>query len=491
MIIAMDEFVRQMETLQRLRTTGQFEKGLQLVQTILRQKRKFLHPQQAYFYKQQAILLHDLGEEVLAVDAFFESACNSAILQEQQEDYSNYLMLSHYLPHLEDAELAARHFGYNQLFATIHQQKHVQRKNRKKLRVGYISPDFRQHIVADFTRVFFSGCDRNRFEIIGYDITNQPDSTAGWFQNHADGWRILSGLEPKKAAEKIYNDEIDILVDLAGHSSGGHTLRIVGYKPAPLQISGIGYMSTTGMSAMDYFLTDVYCDPLAGGSAQFSEQLLRLPHSHFCYTAPERLQLMPVVHVQHRGIVFGSFNNFSKITDEMLQIWHYILEQVPGSKLLLKNSHGYRQKQENQLRCRAEVIGYQPDELEIRSASADYLEQYKEVDIALDTYPYPGGGTTCEALYMGVPVISLYGSRHGSRFGYSLLQNIGIGELAAATPEGYVERAVALASDPQLLRALQKQLRPMMQASCLMNQKVYMQSIERFYEEIWQSWCQK
>lgn len=486
----MDEFTIQLEQVQGLRNKGQFQPALQLVQKLLRYQQRFSAPQRAYFYKQQAILLHDMGEEKAGTAAFWESVCHSVILKEQQEDYSNYLMLSHYLTDVSDEELARRHFGYNQLFARAKCWEH-RPHSRKKLRLGYISPDFRQHIVADFARVFFSGYNRQRFEVIGYDIKNQPDAVTSWFRERANGWRVLAGMEPEDAATQIHSDEVDILIDLAGHSSGGHTLRIVGYKPAPLQISGIGYMSTTGMSAMDYFLTDMYCDPLAGRSAQFSEQLLRLPHSHFSYTAPERLQQMPVVHVQHRGIVFGSFNNFSKITDEMLQIWHYILEQVPGSMLLLKNSHGYRKKQENQLRCRAEAIGYQPDELEIRSASADYLEQYKEVDIALDTYPYPGGGTTCEASYMGVPVISLYGSRHGSRFGYSLLQNIGIGELAAATPEGYVERAVALARDPQLLRALQKQLRPMMQASCLMNQKVYMQSIERFYEEIWQSWCQK
>ena len=482
-------FLEQVEVIQKIRSQGQFRLGLARVQQMLRAAQGLSHSQRAYLYKQNAIFLHDLGEEEKAAAAFWESVCKSAVLTEQQEDYSNYLLLSHYLETLSDEELAQRHFGYQQLYQDTCRWEYVPNV-RKKLRIGYLSPDFRQHIVADFAWPFFFQYDRQRFEVVCYDTKDKSDEITHQIRSAVDGWKNLAGLAPEKAAQEIHGDQIDILIDLAGHSEGGHTLRIAGYKPAPVQVSGIGYMSTTGLHAMDYFLTDGYCDPLGTAERLFSERLLRLPQSHFCYHPPERLlRAADYPEVPHRGLVFGSFNNFSKITDSMLLIWLKILQMVPGAKLLLKNSHPNRRAQEKNMHRRLEQLGYRPGQYEVRSSSVGYLREYQEMDIALDTYPYVGGGTTCEALYMGVPVITLYGTRHGTRFGYSLLRNLELGELAAADPEDYIRKAAALAQDRILLEILKKQLRGRIQVSPLMDQQAYMESVQAAYEEIWQHWC--
>ncbi len=191
----------------------------------------------------------------------------------------------------------------------------------------------------------------------------------------------------------------------------------------------------------------------------------------------------------HDPVVFGSFNNYHKITDEMLEIWRRILDKVPGSRLLLKNVIP-DEKRAALLRARAERLGIAAERLELRPGSPDYLDEYVDMDIALDTYPYPGGGTTCEALYMGVPVVTRYGRRHGSRFGFSILSNIGIEELAADTPEGYIERAVMLARDKELLSALHGQLRRMMQNSPLMRARDYVCEVEAAYEAMWRAWME-
>ncbi|MBR3457741.1 MAG: hypothetical protein IKH16_06275, partial [Selenomonadaceae bacterium] len=296
----------------------------------------------------------------------------------------------------------------------------------------------------------------------------------------------LSELSAEEAARRIYEDEVDILFDLTGHTEGGRTLQVAAYRPAPVQLCGIGYFDTTGLPAMDYFLSDVYCDP-AENDALFSERLIRLPRSHFCYTPPVSVLECRAKYHLHRPVVFGSFNNFHKITDGMLELWHEVICRVPGSRLLLKNVSPDR-KLVKAMRERALRIGFLPEQLDLRPGSWKYLDEYADVDIALDTYPYPGGGTTCEALYMGVPVISLYGQRHGSRFGYSLLQNIGMGELAAAAPEEYVEKAVAVAGDAELLTALHRILRERLQQSPVMDAGGYVRDVEAAYERIWQEW---
>lgn len=403
---------------------------------------------------------------------------------DQQRLFSNYLMFLHYLPGVSDDFLRQQHFAYGRLFAGCQQFSHVPREHQK-LRIGYLSPNFCTHIVVNFAIQLLACHNRERFEVYCYSLNPEENETTAQLRSLIDGWMSLAGMDALAAAQSIYSDGIDILVDLAGHTEGGVTLRIAAYKPAPVQVSGIGYFDTTGLPAMDYFLSDVYCDP-PENDRLFQEQLLRLPHSHFCYTPPETAAIEPHYRLHH-PVVFGSFNNFTKITDEMLQLWKQLLDRLPGSRLLLKNVQNNR-RQERLLGQRARRLGFSADDLEIRTASRDYLREYMDMDVALDTYPYPGGGTTCEALYMGVPVISLYSQRHGSRFGYSLLHNLGLGELAAGSLEDYLDRAAAIAADPELLRGLHGMLRSRMQQSPLMDGASYTREAEAAYEKIWQLW---
>ena len=403
----------------------------------------------------------------------------------QQRLASNYLMYLHYLPDDRADWIGEKHQRYGKLFFQPSVFQHM-RKDKEKIRIGYLSSDFFEHIVTNFSVQLYAGYDRSRYEVMLYCTGGVQNEVTEWLKSMTDGWRDFTGMDPAEAARLIYADDVDILFDLTGHTDGGAGLRIMAYHPAKIQLAGIGYFDTTGLAAVDYFLSDIYCDP-QGNERYFTEQLLRLPHSHFCYTPPERVALCKSVWQPQNTVVFGSFNNFAKITDNMLETWLQILNKVPGSKLILKHVKQDREMLQR-MQSRAAKIGYQAGQLELRGGSPDYLAEYAEIDIALDTYPYPGGGTTCETLYMGVPVISRYGERHGSRFGYSLLVNVGIGELAAATEQEYIEKAVSLAHDRDLLSLLHQNLRPMMIKSPVMDARNYVSEVEKAYQNIWQHW---
>lgn len=398
--------------------------------------------------------------------------------------YSDHLMLGHYLEDFSAEELFARHAEYNAFFQDIAPFKHKRKKRGAKINVGYISPDFRLHVVTYFSYQLLSKYDKSRFTVTCYS-RNRPDPVTRELQAMIDRWRDISELSDDETAQLIYDDEIDILFDLAGHSAN-NCLPVLARKPAPVQVSGIGYINTTGLSAVDYFLTDKYCDPPGQNDAYFTEKLVRLPHSHFCYTPPDTMPDAEATVGRNGGnIVFGSFNNFYKITDAMLGVWLAILNRVPGSKLILKSPHFDLTRDQQDVKLRAAALGYQDAQLEIRPASRGHLKEYNEIDIALDTYPYQGGGTTFEALYMGVPVITLTGVRHGSRFGYSILKNLGVEDGIAFTPDEYIERAARLARDKARLKELHQTLRARMSRSPLMDGKLYLRQLETEYEKMW------
>lgn len=401
------------------------------------------------------------------------------------ENYSNYLFTLNYLPEKHNEEIFANHKKYNEWFHHIEPYKHSVIHHHPKIRIGYISPDFRYHVVVFFIYQLLARYDKNIFEVYCYAKCSEDD-TSQQLKSFVDQWRNVQGMTDQGVAKIIYQDEIDILVDFSGHTQN-NCLPILAYKPAPIQISGIGYFNTTGLTAIDYFLTDVNVDPIGQNDALFTEKLLRLPHTHFCYTAPSTMPEFGEAPVLKNGyITFGSFNNFTKVTDEMLAIWYTIMRQVPNSKLILKNSIFDNEDGKKIAIQRLKHAGFSENQLDLRANTRTYLHEYHDVDIALDTYPYPGGGTTCEALYMGVPVITLCGSRHGARFGYSLLKNIGLEELVAYTKEEYIEKAVGLANDIELVVGLHENLRNIMVKSNLMNGDLYISDIESAYCQIWE-----
>ena len=405
-------------------------------------------------------------------------------LLSQRRIASNYFINLHYIDGISDKDMFGAHTLYNQMFLKNIAFPH-KKQAKMKLRIGYLSPNLMTHIVLNFAIQLFSAYDRERFEVYLYQTGGRHDEVSDWLMKMTDGWCELSGLNAHEAAKKIYDDDIDILFDLAGHTEGGATLQICAYKPAPVQLCGIGWFDTTGLSAIDYFLSDIYCDP-PENDALFTEKLIRLTHSHFCYTPPETVLNCKAEYHVHSPIVFGSFNNFDKITDEMLRTWKRLLQIVPGSKLLLKNVYRTMDRVEH-MKKRLLTFGFRAEQIDVRPGSFNYLDEYMDMDIALDTYPYPGGGTTCEALYMGVPVVTRYGQRHGSRFGYSLLKNMGLGELTASSEEEYIRIASALAGDRELLEGLHSSLRTMMQKSPLMDARGYVRDVEAAYEKIWKN----
>lgn len=405
-------------------------------------------------------------------------------------EYGNYLYDLHYLSGLspeEQREAAAR---YDDFFKDVKRFRHRRRHGERPLRIGYLSADFRYHVVLRFVAAMLWGHGRTPFTVYAY-MTGEEDVFSLELAKRVDYWRNLRGLAPEAAARRIYEDEIDILVELGGHTVG-NSLPVMAYKPAPIQISGIGYWASTGLSAIDYFLGDAYLDDEETQKA-FTETLLVLPHTHFCYTEVGNIPL-PAEEppCRRNGIVtFGSFNDFGKTSDETLRLWAEILARAPGSRLLLKGKIFDEPDNRDYALARLERMGIPQDRVEARGFSLDYLGEYADMDIALDTFPYPGGGTTCDALFMGVPVVTMAGADHGGRFGKSLLMNLGLGELVADTPRTYVEKAVGLAGDEELLLVLRKNLRGMMQNSLLMDSEQYRSDLTAAYTQIWQRFVQE
>ena len=399
-------------------------------------------------------------------------------------EYSNYLFNLHYLNKDQPFMLAAAK-GYGALFDGAARYSHTKRE-RAKIRLGYISPDLRFHVVAFFSYAFFHDYDRERFEVYCYTDCAE-DGASRNIAAMVDVWRNVRGLKYETVADVVYRDNIDILIDLAGHTAWNF-LPALAHKPAPVQISGIGYFDTTGLGEVDYFLADHYTDP-PENDAYFTEKLLRLSKSHFCFMwhdAPEEVRPAPCL--SNGYVTFGSFNNFSKVTDEQLKLWAKILDKVPRSRLYLKASIFNNPYGKKIALRRIKAAGIDEDRLIIAPHEPKYLTSYHRIDIALDTYPYPGGGTTCDALYMGVPVVTLVGERHNSRFGYSLLMNLGLVEGVAFSPDEYAAKAVALAADFARLNALRLGLRRRMLDSPLMQAKNYMAELEMLYEGVWFDW---
>ena len=401
------------------------------------------------------------------------------------QEYSNYLFDMHYL-FVSKKDYFLAHKGFNDLFKNLGQLTHNRATHRrhKKIRLGYISSDFRQHVCLLFFWTMLTNYNKEKFEVYVFSRSPIEDKYSEYIKSKVDYWFNISTLHYPKAAKFIYDREIDILVDLAGHSAG-NGLPILSYKPAPVQVCGIGYFATTGLQAVDYFLTDRY---LVNDDTQnyFVEKLLVMPHSHFCYTP---LGDMPSVSegapCKRKGFVtFGSFNNLTKVNDEVLAAWRSILFQLPDSRLILKGSMLSCPEGKELMRQKLLALRLPEERFELQPFTLPYLEQYYDIDIALDTFPYPGGGTTCDALYMGVPVITLGDGSHGGNFGISLLKNIGLDECCTYSVQEYIERAVLLASDYDVLEFLHHGLRNMMNSSAVLDSNLYMRDLENGYSEI-------
>ena len=366
------------------------------------------------------------------------------------------------------------------------------RDPERRLRIGYVSPNFYRHSVAYFFEPLLASHDANIVETYCYSHVEQPDAVTERLRGHAHHWREIQGMSPDFVADLVRRDSIDILVDLGGHTAT-NLLLIFARKPAPIQITWLGYPNTTGMKAMDFRITDEWADPVGIAEAHHTEALIRLPHGFLCYrpldSAPP---ISPPPATQIGRITFGSFNTLQKITPEVLRTWARILVAVPGSRLVLKRAafrHGMVAERYRQV---FQDAGVEPDRVMLYGdfpSAVQHLEMYSQIDVGLDTFPYNGTTTTCEALWMGVPVVCLAGNRHAGRVGVSILMQVGLTDLIADNTDDYVRLAVELANDPVRLATLRCNLRERMKSSPLCDASGFARKIETAYRQMWRKWC--
>jgi protein O-GlcNAc transferase len=355
----------------------------------------------------------------------------------------------------------------------------------ERLRVGFVSADLRTHSVAHFFEPILSARDRGELTYVLYNNSHLQDAVTQRLRAYADDWRDVWRLTDDELIELIRADRIDILVDLSGHTASNR-LPVFARRAAPVQIGYLGYPASTGLATMDYRITDAVTDPPVPADAWHSERLLRLPDAQWCFRpfgTPATPGPLPA-----RGagfVTFGSFNNLTKASDTSLTCWAQILVELPASRLRLTRVRSAQRAAE--IAALFAQSGVAPERIECVPFADDppYGQQFAGVDIALDNYPYNGVTTTCESLYFGVPVISLYGRNGASRSGLSLLSALGLSELAASSPERYVEIAVTLASDPSRLEQLRGSLRARFEQSSLRDEKRFAANFEGLLRTAW------
>ncbi|MCX5633829.1 MAG: methyltransferase domain-containing protein [Phycisphaerae bacterium] len=456
-------------------------------------KAKRLEPNNIAIWNNLGCCFMKVGRAQEAIDLFRKAI---AINPKYQDAYSNLLLNLNYLPEVEVAEI----FEESKKMAQIQMPPALTCKKYnnfpdpdKKLRIGYISPDFKVHSVMYFFESLLMGHDRNNFEIYGYgDVTN-PDEHTGKLIEKFDFYRNITSVDNIDAVKLIKSDSIDILVDLSGHT-GRNRLGVLAYKPAPIQVTYLGYPNTTGISQVDYRFTDAVADT-PDQQQYYTEKLVFLPNGFLCYNPGDIQPPIKNLSSLKRGYtLFGCFNTPKKINHIIVKIWIDVLKNVPNSKLLLKFKDGDDEQIKEYLWNLFAEHGLKDPKKDVMIFGAipyeAHLDTYNSIDIALDTYPYNGTTTTCQALFMGVPVITLTGKNHASRVGLDILSRLDMQFFSAQSPEEYVKKAVALASKPEALAKIRTFMRQRLAASPLCNYKLITNDIENAYRKMWHQWCQ-
>jgi predicted O-linked N-acetylglucosamine transferase (SPINDLY family) len=436
-------------------------------------------PRHAGAYYNLGLALHAAGE-LEAAHAALTSAL--AIQPAARAPRSALLFLLCHQPDVDGATLFAEHCRWNELHARALAPDLLPRPaeadSGRKLRVGYVSADFRRHSLAYFIEPLLANHDGKRFDVFCYSNTRRADEVTDQLRNHVPHWREITALSDEAAARLIEQDGIDILVDLSGHTADNRLL-VFARKPAPVQLSYLGYPNTTGLTAMDYRVSDGYMDPPGVADALYTEKLLRMPHSLWCYRPPAPTPDVNPLPALQRGVTtFGSLHSFTKISRQVIDLWARILARLPGSELLMAGAPSG----ETGARLREQFAAHGVDAARVHLIGKlnfdDYLKLYHRIDIGLDAFPYTGGTTTCESLWMGVPVVTLAGTYAVARAGVSLLTTAGLAELVADSPERYVEIATDLARDQGRLAGLRGSLRERLQRSPLMDEAGFTRAFE-------------
>lgn len=414
-------------------------------------------------------------------------ACRRRAVELKPHDaacHSDLLFTLHYSSHvspvrrLEEARKWARRHGQIQPLPA----SEIDRTPGRPLRIGYLSPDFRAHTIAHLIEPILDSHDRGRFRIYCYSSVQRPDCVTERLRGLADEWRDVSRISDDEAAATVRRDRIDILVELAGHM-GGNRLLVLARRPAPVQVQ-LGYAGTTGLPSVDYRITDNHSDP-PGTEVFYTEKLIRLTDCAWPYKpSPDSPAVGPLPALAARHVTFGCLNKSAKISDRSAALWGQILAAVPGSRLVVLSAAENRGALEQ-----FERNGIPPDRVELSPPRprVQYLQLFNRIDIALDPFPYNGDTTTCDGLWMGVPLVTLAGEAFVSRRGLCYLAGAGLSELVAESGDDYVAKAVQLASDRHRLAGIRMALRERMRQSPLTNGPRYTASLEGAFSQMWRS----
>ena len=406
---------------------------------------------------------------------------------------SNIAYLMSLMPSATRAEIFDAHREWDHHHGAFPRPAYANARDpEKRLKIGYVSSDFRQHSISYFIEPLLQGYDRRAFEVFCYASGSQFDAVTERIRAVSDHWREIGPRDDKDVMQMVLGDGIDILVDLASHT-GAVRLGVFALGPAPVQITWLGYPETSGLQAMDYKITDSIASPEGDGDRFFSETLLRLPSGHHCYRPlADSPPVAPSPHLRNGYITFGSFADLSKVNPEVVAAWAAVLRATPGTRLLMKCLQFADEAVSDGYRAMFAALGIGPDRLMFlkRSATtAEHLARYSEMDIALDTFPYNGTTTICEALWMGVPVITLLGASPASRMGASLMHQVGMPELVAGSVEEFVSIASSLCDDTQRLDALRSSMRARLNSSSLRDEAGFADAMETVYRTTWRRWC--
>jgi predicted O-linked N-acetylglucosamine transferase (SPINDLY family) len=426
------------------------------------------------------VALLEQGRHTEAERAFAEAL---AAAPDNADAADNALYLHHYMSN-DPAAVMKAHAAWGSRFAAPNARPQLQPEPR--LRIGYVSPDFRRHSVSFFFEPLLAHHDRKAVEIFCYASGGRSDAVTQRLQSLADHWRNIASLNDENAAGLIAEDRIDILVDLAGHTKGNR-LGIFARRPAPVQVTALGYPGTTGLKEIDYRFCDAVTDP-PGAEQNATEKLIRLPSGLHCYLPPADAPAVAELPFLKNGVVtFGSFNKLGKVSDATVALWASVLKAIPSARLYLK-SRALTEAETRTITAarfaahgiasgRLDLVGWVPDD-------AGHLAAYSRVDIALDTFPYSGTTTTCEALWMGVPVLTLAGATHASRVSASLLTTVNLDAWVTTSSEAFVVHAQSAARDIAALTRLRVDLRARMRGSALCDGAPYAAAVEAAYRKM-------
>ena len=435
-----------------------------------------------------ATALKSAGQIEEAIDAYRQALSVSA----DPVIADNLLLAIHFHPDYDPRRIREDHARWNEQFARplrgSIRPHHNERSPDRRLRIGYVSPDFRTHPVGRFLLPLFAKHDHGSYEVVCYSDVRQPDELTERLKACADLWRETTRLSDDALAERVREDQIDVLVDLTMHLEYNRLFAFA-RKPAPVQVTYLAYCSTTGLETMDYRLSDPYLDPLGMDESIYIERTVRLPRTYWCYPAPAPEVTVGNLPAAFAGFVhFACLNNYAKVTRQTWGLWYEVLRAVPGSTLTVFAPHGEHRRLAREAMAGA---GLDPQRLQFVAMSSmeAYLRLYQRFDIALDPIPYAGGTTTCDALWMGVPVVSMTGKTAVSRAGLSILSNAGLAELVASDAGQYVRIAAGLAGDVSRLAGLRATLRERMRASPLMDGPGFARDFEGALRQMWKEWC--